>query len=146
MIDDSEAEKTSRIFLFLFGKPAWEMELEGADIDENMAKALEQLGDDLKERLHYLSRITRLLLQNGWSASGGLYDISFYKDAAPEVARKELAALGLSPDEIQVEEEEWDEDDIGRPEGELASVDKPKAPAKSALKYPVGLSSDESAS
>jgi len=80
MTVDSETEKTSRISLFIFGKPAWEMDLEGMEVDEKTVKMLLELGDELKERLHHLSRLTRLLLDNGWSDSGGLYDVWFSKE------------------------------------------------------------------
>lgn len=103
--------KTSQIWLFLFGKPAWEIDLEGQEVDDVMLEALEKLGDELKERLLQITRVTRILLQDGWSASGGLYDIWFFKDVDPERARKELLALGLGPDDVQVEEEERDEDE-----------------------------------
>ncbi len=103
--------KSSCIMVFLFGKPAWELDLEGEEVDERMVLDLSKLGDELRERLHRTSRLTKTLLENGWSGSGGLYDISFYKDLAPEDARKELTALGISPDEVDIEEDDWSDDE-----------------------------------
>ena len=106
----SEAGKLSVVSVFLFGKPAWEIDLEMEDVDERMVEALENLGDELRERLHNQSRIIKLLLDNGWSGAGGLYDVSFYKDLSPDEARKELASLGIDPRDIDVIELPEDEE------------------------------------
>jgi len=102
-----KARKTSNITVFLFGKPAWEMNLENQDVDDDMVQALENLGDELKERLHYLSGLTRKLLDNGWTGQGSLYDISYYKDQSLEETARELTELGMNPRGMDIAEQDW---------------------------------------
>jgi hypothetical protein len=68
----AKARKTCSIAVFLFGKPAWELDLENYDVNAEMVQALENLGDELKERLHYASNTTKKLMENGWTGQGGL--------------------------------------------------------------------------
>ena len=105
-----EARKASNITIFLFGKPAWELDLEGRDADREMVDELGRLGDELKSRLDYISGLTKTLLENGWSGSGGLYDIYFRKDVAVEEARVELERLGVETRGLDIEEEEPEEE------------------------------------
>jgi hypothetical protein len=102
--------KTSEISIFIFGKPAWEMDLEGQDVDQEMVHSFEVLGDELKDRLHHVASITKKLLENGWTGSGGLYDIWLYKEITVERAESELRSLGIDPKEIEVRESEWDDE------------------------------------
>jgi hypothetical protein len=67
-----EVRKVSNMTLFLFGKPAWEMNLENEEVDEEMVQALENLGNELEARLHYLSGLTRKFLKNGWTGRRAL--------------------------------------------------------------------------
>ena len=99
--------KTSNITVFLFGKPAWEMNLEHQDVDYEMVQALENLGNELNERLRYLSGLTRKLLDSGWTGQGGLYDISYYKDQSIDETTKELTELGMDPRGMDISEEDW---------------------------------------
>jgi hypothetical protein len=102
--------KTCSFSVFLFGKPAWEMELEGREADAQMAEEMKELGGQLKEQLEHCSGLTRKLLGAGWSGSGGLYDINFYKDTTIEDARAELEALGIDSRDIDIFEEEDEEE------------------------------------
>jgi len=82
--------------LHLFGKPAWELDdFEGKELGEDFSEKLRSLGDELKERLYNVAKIHGVLLKNGWTAYGGLYDITYYKDIPLEEAKKELKELGL---------------------------------------------------
>ena len=82
--------------LHLFGKPAWELnDFEGNELGEDFSEKLKALGDELRERLYNLAKIHSILLKNGWTAYGGLYDITYYKDISLEEAKKELKDLGL---------------------------------------------------
>jgi hypothetical protein len=101
-------EKFSRIMLFLFGKPAWELDgLEGEELGEGFAGELEKLGEELHSRLGDCARTFRLLVGGGWSACGGLYDIDFTKDVPKREAVEELRILGL---DLEVEEEEYEDE------------------------------------
>jgi hypothetical protein len=43
---------------------------------------------------------------NGWHGAGAAYDTDFYKDIPIEKAMNELAALGMKPDEVLLEEQD----------------------------------------
>jgi hypothetical protein len=101
--------KSSRIGLYLFGKPAWELDgLESQEIKQSFADQLERLGDELRNRLRESARVLRLLIGKGWSAYGGLYDIDFVKDLPKEDAAAEVKELGL---DLDVEEEEYEKEE-----------------------------------
>ena len=108
---------TVEIGIFLFGKPAWEIdELEGNRLDEGFANKLRELADNLRSRLLTVARAHELLVRNGWRAEGGLYDLMYYKDISEEDARKELENLGILDvvdyiEEIEEEFEEIDEEE-----------------------------------
>src|SRR5271165_1576221 len=99
-----KVRRMSNITVFLFGKPAWEMSLENQDVGEDMADALENLGNELNERLRYLSGLTRKLLERGWSGEGGLYDISYFKEQPLEQTERELAEIGIDPRGMDIQE------------------------------------------
>jgi hypothetical protein len=103
-----DRRKVTEVNLWLFGKPAWEMEIEGWKIDEWTPEELEEKGKELQRRMQRKADITRNLLLNGWKGEGGLYTISFYKKAPIEKAKNELAALWIKPDEVSLEEHEDD--------------------------------------
>jgi hypothetical protein len=92
--------------IHLFWKPGWELDLERDKIDMRAAEELERAGILLWQRLHRASQITRNLLMNGWLGQGAAYDIDFYKSIPMEKAKNELAALGIKPDEVLLEEQE----------------------------------------
>ncbi len=110
MSDQENVQNSCRLTIWLFGKPAWELELEGAEVDAALLDEVSKLGDQLRERLLHVSATTKLLIENGWSGSGGLYDIWLNKDIGMEDARVELARLGIDSDEVNLEEEEMDEE------------------------------------
>ena len=52
------------VSVYLFGKPSWEMEIEGKDkIDPQI---LRDEGDELKERLYRAAEIVEALQNSGW--------------------------------------------------------------------------------
>ena len=106
-------KKISHVMIHLFWKPGWELDLERDKIDMRAAEELERAGILLWQRLHRASQITRNLLMNGWLGQGAAYDIDFYKNVPMEKAKNELAALGIKPDEVLLEEQE-EEDEIFR--------------------------------
>ena len=99
----------AEVDLFLFGKPAWELDMEDASAEEIRKK-----GDEIKERLHRIAEIMEKLENAGWERAGAsLYSISFYKDIAIEDAKEELRQLGIDPEEVGLMEiEEEDEEEI----------------------------------
>jgi hypothetical protein len=68
------------ITVYLFGKPPCEMSLENQDVDGAVVQDLENVGNELKDRLHYLSGLTRKLLDDGGTGDGCLYEISYFKE------------------------------------------------------------------
>jgi hypothetical protein len=103
--------KTCEISVYLFGKPAWELDLEGEDANVQMAMSVRALGDELKERLYHASDILTKLVDNGWSGSGTLYDIYLFKDITVAEAEKELSGLGIDPGSVNIREDEWDDEE-----------------------------------
>ena len=103
--------RTCNISIFLFGKPAWEMNLEGADVDYEMVEEIDKLSTELSVRLRDTSRLVKKLLDNGWTGGGGLYDLSLYKEQTLEETESELVRLGINPSDVDLEEEDWEEDD-----------------------------------
>lgn len=88
----------SYIFVWLFGKPEWEIETDKATPDD-----FRELGKNLNERMNEVAEIVEKLESNGWERSGGLYDLHFYKGIKKKDADIELGKLGISAD---VEEDE----------------------------------------
>ncbi len=110
MTNVESVEKETRLSLFLFGKPAWEIEdLEG-DVDFKTLEEIGAMGKELHERLQWVAKVAKELLNHGWDAYGTLYDIEFYKTISVESAKKELRELGLDPEEMNLEEEELEDD------------------------------------
>ena len=104
--------------LFLFGKPAWELDMEEASAEEIRKK-----GDEIKERLYRIAEIMEKLEQAGWERySASLYSISFYKEINEEEAKEELRRLGIDPEEVSLMEIEEEEEEEAEEEAELAEV------------------------
>ncbi len=102
--------KIVEINIFLFGKPAWEIEnFEGNNLEKNFSFTLKALGDKLKERLYKIAEIHEKLIDNGWEATGGLYTIKYTKNTTKKEAEKELEKLGIINHIDQIEERELKE-------------------------------------
>lgn len=107
------------IDLYLFGKPAWELEgLEGEDLNVGFADKLEALGEELNARLRFAARALRELLARGWTATGTLYSIILYKEATWEEVEADAKEIGIDLESIreveeeeEIEGEEWSEED-----------------------------------
>ena len=100
----AESTRETEVLVWLFGKPAWELDIEGVDVTEGMADEIELEGKELQARLSRAAQVVRKLVKSGWEGSGGLYDLSLYKAIPLEQAEKELADLGISVDEVNLEE------------------------------------------
>ncbi len=99
-----ESSRETQVTVWLFGKPDWELDIEGVDVTEEMAGEIERKGEELQTRLCRDAKIIRKLVKSGWEGSGGLYDLWFSKPIPLEQAEKELADLGISGDEVTLEE------------------------------------------
>ena len=97
--------------VFLFGKPAWEIErLEGSPVDLELLAAIEACGQVLAKRLARAAEVGKRLIASGWEGCGLLYDVEFYKEVGLKDAEDELKALGIEPDEVSIREESEDEE------------------------------------
>ncbi len=102
------------VSVFLFGKPAWEIEdLEGGELTPELIEQIRNTGDKIKNNLDQTAGVLTMLLRNGWSGSGGLYDVNLYKHATLEEAQRELTGLGISPAEVNLMEEDDEDGDEG---------------------------------
>lgn len=105
------------VSIFLFGKPAWEIDgLEGSPVDLQLLSAIASCGQELGKRLARVAELGRKLVERGWEGYGLLYDIEFYKAVTLMDAEEELKALGIEPDEVSIREET--DDSKGEPYGE----------------------------
>src|SRR5262245_22566695 len=103
------------ISLFLFSKPAHELDREGEEIEPAEVRALAQeLHHRLMETADYLEKLTA----HGWEASMMLYDVCLshpYITTEAE-ARGRIEDMGLNPDHFCFmefdDEEEWDDEDL----------------------------------
>ncbi len=115
------------INVHLFGKPEFELDLEKANPED-----IKALGEELKERLRRAGEIVEKLEQNGWERNAGMYDITFYKKIKLDEAKEELKKLGISEDEVSLddfdeeeeEEGERDEEEQGDKKSEKADEEK----------------------
>lgn len=100
------------VSVFLFGKPAWEIDrLEGSPVDFELLEAIASCGQELRVRLARVAELGRRLVERGWEGYGLLYDVEFYKSLTLKDAEEELKALGIEPDEVSIREENEESDD-----------------------------------
>jgi hypothetical protein len=105
------------VSVFLFGKPAWEIDgLEGSPVDPQLLSAIASCGQELGRRLARAAELGKKLLVRGWEGYGLLYEVEFFKAVTLKDAEEELKALGIEPDEVSIREET--EDPEGEPYGE----------------------------
>lgn len=103
---DDPGKPLTTISVFLFGKPAWEIEgLEGSPIDIQMLASIADCGQELARRLQRASEIGRKLVAAGWEGIGLLYDMEFYKEVSIKEAEEAMRAMGIEPDEVAMREE-----------------------------------------
>jgi hypothetical protein len=94
------------VSIFLFGKPAWEIErLEGSPVDLELLGEVASCGRDISARLARVAELGKKLVERGWEGVGLLYDIDFYKSVSLRDAEEELKVLGIEPDEVSIREE-----------------------------------------
>ena len=101
---------TVGVSVFLFGKPAWEIEdLEGGDLTPELIDQIRNTGAEIKSSLDQTADVLTKLLRSGWSGSGGLYDVNLYKGITLKEAQEELTKLGINPELVNLMEEEDEE-------------------------------------
>jgi hypothetical protein len=112
---------TVHVSLFLFGKPAQELDKEGEEIEAGHVRAL---AGELNERLLKAADAIDRLTAHGWDATMMLYDVTLthpYIHTEVE-ARGRFEDLGLNADEFCFMELE-DEDDFEEEEDELEGTE-----------------------
>ena len=101
---------TVEVSVFLFGKPAWEIEdLEGGELTPELINQIRNTGNEIKNSLDQTADVLTKLLRNGWSGSGALYDVNLYKDITLDEAQGELTQLGIDPEVVNLMEGEDEE-------------------------------------
>lgn len=106
---DPSGRPLTTVSVFLFGKPAWEIDgLEGSPIDLQLLAAVANCGQELSRRLTRASEIGRKLVSGGWEGFGLLYDMEFYKEVGMREAEDQMKAMGIEPDEVAMREERDD--------------------------------------
>lgn len=96
------------ISIYLFGKPAQELNNEGEAIE---AAPIRQLGEQLHLRLNTIADALDKLTGAGWEASMGLYDVLLshpYIDSEAD-ARGRIEDLELDPDNFDFLE--WEDEE-----------------------------------
>jgi hypothetical protein len=107
MTEPSGDKPLVTVSVFLFGKPAWEIEgLEGSPVDLELLNAIASCGQELGRRLARAAELGKKLVVKGWEGYGLLYDVEFYKSVTLKDAEEELKGLGIEPDEVSMREEE----------------------------------------
>ena len=95
MFTETCGDKMVELIIPLFYKPAWELDLEGKELDVKFADELRNLGDELRDRLYRAAELHEKLLENGWKAIGGQYEITYTKDLTIEEAQQEIQKLQI---------------------------------------------------
>jgi hypothetical protein len=109
MSETYDGERLVSVSVFLFGKPAWEIDrFEGSPVDLELLNEIASHGQALGAWLERAAEIGRRLLSGGWEGNGLLYDMEFYKEISLKDAEEELKALGIGPDEVSIREESED--------------------------------------
>jgi hypothetical protein len=100
------------VSVFLFGKPAWEIDgLEGSPVNLVLLTAIASCGQGLSRRLTRAAEIGKKLVVKGWEGYGLLYEVEFYKAVTLKDAEEELKALGIEPDEVSITEDTEDSEE-----------------------------------
>ena len=112
MSEPDRGKSLVTVSVFLFGKPAWEIDgLEGSPVDIELLNEVASCGQELGRRLARAAELGRKLVERGWEGVGLLYDMDFYKSVSLRDAEEELKALGIEPDEVSIREEYEDDDE-----------------------------------
>lgn len=96
--------KITKIDIFLYGKPSWDMPIEGKT--HINPRIFRKRGDELREHLHNVAAILEKLQSNGWKVSecyGAIYSLELCKEMTKSEAKKELKKLDISEDEVSID-------------------------------------------
>ena len=106
MSEPSPSKPLVVVSVFLFGKPACEIEgLEGSPVDIELLGAIALCGQTLNRRLARAAEVGQKLVAGGWEGYGLQYALEFYKTLSLREAGQELVSLGIGPGEVSVREE-----------------------------------------
>jgi hypothetical protein len=115
------------VSLFLFSKPAHELDKEGEEITGADVRAL---AEEMHQRLLKTAEAIEKLTAHGWEATMMLYDVALshpYINTEAE-ARDRIADLGLDPEHFCFmefeDEEEWDEEEFEEEDFEGGEFDQ----------------------
>ena len=95
----------TRIDIFLYGKPSWDMPIEGKKYIN--PKIFRKRGEALKEHLHNIAGMLEKLQSAGWKVSecyGAMYSPELCKEITKSEAKKELKKFGISENEVSMDE------------------------------------------
>ena len=95
------------INLWLYGKPSWNMEIEGKNFIE--PALLKNHGVALKDHLERTAELLHILQKSGWKIAesyGAIYELTLYKNTNMIKAEKEILSLGIDPAELKIEQVE----------------------------------------
>ena len=93
--------------LWLYGKPSWDLEIEGKKHIE--PAILKSHGAFLKDHLEKTADLLEKLQNAGWKvveSYGAIYAITLYKKINMFNAKEELKKLGISLEEVNLEQAE----------------------------------------
>ena len=77
------------IQVWLYGKPSWEMPIEG--INSIAPNVLRKRAKELSDHLLSVADLLEKLNNQGWKVSGDIYTLTFFKDK--EVTKEEIIAI-----------------------------------------------------
>jgi len=97
----------TEVSIHLYGKPAWDLEIE---VEFNAEKII-NMGKYLNEWLPKVVEIGKKLIDNGWEYYGGLYDVNFTKNITKEETKEELKKLNVDLDCVNINEEEFEDEE-----------------------------------
>ncbi|MHA1238356.1 MAG: hypothetical protein ACTSSJ_03805 [Candidatus Odinarchaeia archaeon] len=97
--------KVSHIHVYVLGNAAKEIEDFNGEISKDLPQKIVKASTNIKKRLLEVSRITAILLKNGWSGYGEGESLNFYKPIPAKKALQELGELKL--EWVNLEEVEY---------------------------------------
>lgn len=90
------------IRVWLYGKPSWDMPIEG--INSITSDAIRNRAKELCNHLLSVADILEKLNNQGWKVSGDIYTLTFFKDK--EVSKEEIISIlkdiSISKENIEV--------------------------------------------
>lgn len=90
------------IRVWLYGKPSWDMPIEG--INSITSNVLRERAEELQSHLLSVADLLEKLNNQGWKVSGDIYTLTFFKDK--EISKEEiiniLKEISINKENIEV--------------------------------------------